>query len=437
VLHDDASLREMDFCCALMLGFVKAVISADGEADAGLSAAMGGMQHVLDAAVQSSDLGQDKRIANGPASLPKSLELSWTGSSLAVRHAKERVPDLHALIQSLRSVRACICGESDLRRIVLRVAAREGCGRPSHFERNALSYAGLTCVTLVAAQSVQAKSSALGGTGELEQFFVTAKSSVAAFFQQQLVEPVHGIYEQVFANTPSLEDVTPSNEESLRQSHESLRRVLEQFKADHPELSGTGMAPVLSAYEQQIREPIRNAVSGRLLETLLVFTAKLKSDVEEILVRTSKQMSAQRINLHILAAVPAVLGVAGLIYCLSAVVDRSRRRGVQLQSSAEDEVRYLIGDCRDGLFILKQDQAERRGSWRTQAELLGKLLGSLRQIELLIARRTISLGPEGISRLRRDLRRLECEPTTYETKAAITDRMLQVYSLHSKGHVAP
>jgi hypothetical protein len=426
ISHDrDSVLRDIDACCRLNTLFLDAIARADLQTAKPLSSVTEELRAILDSTVVSLDSRLGTR-ADTASAHHMAMVFDSTGASWRASKGQTPVPAFRECVAALQTEVTCMNSESTLANVLTRIADRQHCSMPGHFERHAVAYVGLASISVVAMRAVQSRSSTLGGSGDVEQFLVTARTSLVAFFDQQLLEPLRGIYEQVLANS-STGDPAAHNDFTLRESRESLHRILDQYKRDHPELEGSGMTAVLSAYEHQVRRPVRNALSGSLLETLLVITAKLKSDVEEILVRTAKQMSAQRINLHILAAVPAVLGLVGVLYAVSAIIDRSRRRGVELMSSGGDVVRYLIGDCRDILGMLKQECDKESFSWQRRVELAGQLVSVVRRIEILLARRAVNLGGDGLYRLRQDLKKLESQAPNLETKLAITDRMFQVY----------
>jgi hypothetical protein len=424
----DSVVRDIVACCRMNTAFLHIIARADLQTSISVPSVTADLRAILDATVGSLD-SRLVRETNAVSPHHMTMVFDSTGASWKSSKGQLSAPSIRECVVALQTELTCMHSEATLGNVLTQIAGRQHCTMPGHFERHLFAYVGLSCMSILAFRAIQAKSSTLGGSGDLELYMFTAKSSLATFFEQQLVEPLRGIYIQVLANGSTGGDAAERNENTLLESQQSLRRMLDQYKRDHPELAGSGMAAVLSAYEQQLRKPIRSAISGGLLETLLVITAKLKSDVEEILVRTAKQMSAQRINLHILAAVPAVLGVVGVLYAISTIVDRSRRRGMELLSSGGDTARYLIGDCRDILGLLKQEYGNESSDWQSRVELVGRLVGILRNIEHLLAQRSVTLSEDGVYRLRKDIRKLESQSLNLETRVAITDRMFQVYPL--------
>jgi ATP synthase regulation protein NCA2 len=267
----------------------------------------------------------------------------------------------------------------------------------------------------------------------LEQSLVDAKASFAMFVASHVTEPIRGIYKQVLANVsaPTAAGVAGrSNEEALGDSQQSLQRMVENFSIDHPGLRGAGgMDAVLAAFEAQVRRPIRSALSGDLVETMLIISAKLKSDIEEILVGTSRQLTAQRINLHILAAVPAVLAALGLAYGVAAAVRASRKRSAAALSHESATARFCVGDARDLLVGLGAHgrRASSSVSLR-ERELTGRLVCLLGDVHWLINTRVVHVGGETRWRLRRDIQRLENCQLSVSTRIALIDRMFLVYS---------
>jgi hypothetical protein len=332
------------------------------------------------------------------------------------------------VIRVLMSQIGSIDSPNDVTGTIIRVMGRVGCYRPGHVERNSLFYATACVATIALTQRLKAKSSTLGGSGALEQAIHDTKTSIAYFVASHVTEPLTGIYEQVLANVSvptAAGSAGHTSDRDLRESQASLQRMVENFSMDHPGLRGAGsMDAVLSAFEAQVRRPIRTALSGDLVETLLIITAKMKNDVEEILVATSRQLTAQRINLHILAAVPAVLAAMGLVYGAAAAIRASRQRGAAAVSHGSATARYCVGDARDVLIRIGACDS---GSLRERA-LVGRLISLLGDVHALVKAHVIHVGRETRWRLRRDLLRLEDCRVPVSTRIALIDRMFLVYA---------
>lgn len=352
--------------------------------------------------------------------------MEWNKSTCA----KQLVPSTSEVIVSVQTLLSHIDSFGSVNSCVQSFVASEGCNRPGRIERNGLLLLVSSCATVHISREVFARSRYLGGSGQLERSLADAKSSLAGFISWHVTEPLSGIYEQVLANVTTSSSVISRNEENLIESQRSLDRMVANYISDHPELHGMdGIAAVLSSFEGQVRHPVKNTLSGELIQTILVITAKLKSDVEEILVRTNKQLAAQKINLHILAAVPAVLGIAGIMYVLSLLLGKSRQRGAAVRSSGEEAARYCIGDCRD---VLQYLLVEAGSSTYERRRCVGKLVSLLNDLDMLLSRHLLHVKAETLSRIRQDISKLESQSLSVQTRISVIDRMFHVYPLLQK-----
>lgn len=111
-----------------------------------------------------------------------------------------------------------------------------------------------------------------------------AKDTVKGFFVQWVWEPVEDIASTMRGGGKGL-DVSP---ETVKADQQSLERMVVDLGRDYYHLSGdqldelkkqveTGnMSAVLKVYEQEMQSPIKNALTGNLVRTLLIQVQKTK-----------------------------------------------------------------------------------------------------------------------------------------------------------------
>ncbi|KAF9426702.1 Nuclear control of ATPase protein 2 [Podila epigama] len=122
--------------------------------------------------------------------------------------------------------------------------------------------------------------------------------------------------------------------ESLKSDIASLERMVLDFGRDHygmgsDELSSLSRAVhngdisvVMKAYEQELKTPFKGAVTGNLVQTLLIQIQKTKVDVEVAMAALDKLLKANELNFAFLAVGPSLL----LLWAISAQAKSSWQR---------------------------------------------------------------------------------------------------------------
>ncbi|KAK4513745.1 40S ribosomal protein [Mucor velutinosus] len=107
--------------------------------------------------------------------------------------------------------------------------------------------------------------------------------------------------------------------EGLRSDLDSLERMVAEFARDHyqlPEDQVGGlisrvregdMSMILKAYEEEIKHPLKNAVKGDLIQTLLIQVQKTKVDVDLAMAALDKLLKSNELNFAFLAVAPSML----------------------------------------------------------------------------------------------------------------------------------
>ncbi|CAO0792124.1 unnamed protein product [Mucor circinelloides] len=113
--------------------------------------------------------------------------------------------------------------------------------------------------------------------------------------------------------------------EGLRSDLDSLERMVAEFARDHYQLPEDqvgslihrvregDMSVILKAYEEEIKHPLRNAVKGDLIQTLLIQVQKTKVDVDLAMAALDKLLKSNELNFAFLAVAPSMLLTWGAV----------------------------------------------------------------------------------------------------------------------------
>ncbi|GAA5830250.1 hypothetical protein JCM3766R1_002840 [Sporobolomyces carnicolor] len=135
------------------------------------------------------------------------------------------------------------------------------------------------------------------------------------FVLDWVVEPVKKILDTVRGG----ETMALMGRDSLRSDLESLERMVVDFARDEYRLSDReldalaqkvrsgDLTTVLRAWEQDIKSPIRSAVGGSLIRTLLIQVQKVKVDVALAMDGIEKMLKSQQLTFGFVGVAPSML----------------------------------------------------------------------------------------------------------------------------------
>merc|ERR1712000_747843 len=118
-------------------------------------------------------------------------------------------------------------------------------------------------------------------------------------------------------------EIAIQSRDSLKADRESLERMVVEFALQNPD-NGTAfteaqiaeirtrvregdLTPVLKAYEREMQSPIKNAVMGDLVRTLLIQVQKTKVDVETAIGGIDSLLKSQELLFGFVGIAPGVL----------------------------------------------------------------------------------------------------------------------------------
>lgn len=284
----------------------------------------------------------------------------------------------------------------------------------------------------------------LGGSGALEEGLTRYSRATNAFVQHSVVEPVSRFYEQVFREAPITAD-----EQTVAISRSSVRGMLIDFTrenlSDVPDavedaMNGS-MKHVVELIRHQAQRPFRNSVAGNLGQAILLQVQKLKSDVEELMLKSKQLLRAQELNLALVALVPSLLTAIAMLYFGSSLSFWWRSRGTEMIISAEDTARFLLGDIHSSFLAIEHDANllhDQRNTPQSAERVMRhiKNVGALHMkiLELLelIDLRVVTAPPKVRFRFLNDLRTLQCSNTSYRDRRIHVNRMLTCYPFLNK-----
>ncbi|KAG0165135.1 Nuclear control of ATPase protein 2 [Apophysomyces sp. BC1034] len=109
------------------------------------------------------------------------------------------------------------------------------------------------------------------------------------------------------------------SKDGLRSDLDSLERMVVDYARDHyhfgadeilqlsAQIREGDMSLILKAYEQEMKRPLKNAITGDLIQTLLIQVQKTKVDVDLAMSALDKLLKSNELNFAFLAVAPSML----------------------------------------------------------------------------------------------------------------------------------
>ncbi|KAK8847520.1 hypothetical protein IAR55_005378 [Kwoniella newhampshirensis] len=147
-----------------------------------------------------------------------------------------------------------------------------------------------------------------------------AKETVRGFFVQWVWEPLEGIGKTLRGGGEGL-GVAPT---TVKSDQASLERMVLDLGKDYYHLSGPAldalgekvrngdMEEVLRVYEKEMQSPVKNALMGSLVRTLLIQVQKTKTDLSLSLLSLDHLLRSQQLTFAFVGVAPSVLVLYGL-----------------------------------------------------------------------------------------------------------------------------
>ncbi|WWC59570.1 uncharacterized protein I303_102126 [Kwoniella dejecticola CBS 10117] len=147
-----------------------------------------------------------------------------------------------------------------------------------------------------------------------------ARETVKGFFVQWVWEPLEGIGKTLRGGGEGL-GVAPT---TVKSDQESLERMVLDLGRDYYHLSGPeldalsvkirsgDMEEVLRVYEKELQSPVKNALMGSLVRTLLIQVQKTKTDLSLSLLSLDHLLRSQQLTFAFVGLAPSLLVLYGL-----------------------------------------------------------------------------------------------------------------------------
>ncbi|KIW32541.1 uncharacterized protein PV07_04074 [Cladophialophora immunda] len=260
---------------------------------------------------------------------------------------------------------------------------------------------------------------------EIVQWFRDLGQTSIDFWTNWVIEPTKKLVGTIRHDEQS--EIAIQSRDSLRADRESLERMVVDFAIQHPDEKGANfteaqiaelrakvkegdLTPVLRAYEREMQSPIKNAIMGDLVRTLLIQVQKTKVDVEVAIGGIDSLLKSQELLFGFVGIAPGVLISYFLFQWLRSVLGgrKGLRQGMKkgetirlirnidrtLTSSDLDIDQGIISEENHGFLLcethlLRQRAAQvlPRSVWREFLEDLDDLLdvkqGVNRQIQVV------------------------------------------------------
>ncbi|KAH8925927.1 NCA2-domain-containing protein [Atractiella rhizophila] len=278
---------------------------------------------------------------------------------------------------------------------------------------------------------------------EIREWYLNARETVEGFVWGWVVQPVKDILGTIRGGEEH--GLTLMGGDSLKSDLDSLNRMVvdfarENYNVSQSELDEIGrkvkegdITTVLTAWEKDIKKPLRSAVSGSLIRTLLIQVQKVKVDVALAMDGIQKMLRSQQLTFGFVGVAPSmmILYLSGL-WARSAFTGSGRSKRHE-RVRALERLRYI-----DVLLTSSSESSEpsgasgsSRSSEGREGEDLDLLAGNLLVSLDLLRKFANSKAFPKDARLKRmfleDVRTLEGTQTRLEVKRTTVRRMWAVW----------
>lgn len=305
-------------------------------------------------------------------STPRKRASPTTSSSLAARTP----PNVSTLLPILRESLGSLSTS-------LREPLRSH-SRPSRLTRLWLPALLLPPLAVWASRSVK------GNQQWIREQARNAGETIRGFFVGWVWEPIEGVIDTLRGGGEGL-GVAP---ETVKSDKASLERMVLDLGRDYYHLDDAGlvalkkrvnkgdMDDVLKVYEGEMRSPVKNAVMGSLVRTLLIQVQKTKTDLSLSLLSLDHLLKSQQLTFAFVGLAPSLLVLYGLGGWLRGVWTGEKRGKSRRQAYAtalRDVERLVLTSSRDGETVGDRDRGLLLLSVGRMRQWAGGLAGASRE----------------------------------------------------------
>ncbi|DBA83396.1 hypothetical protein WJX79_000744 [Trebouxia sp. C0005] len=308
---------------------------------------------------------------------------------------------------------------------------------PSNAAQHWVRYTAMGLVSGWAAIFVY-RHSRLSGSHDLDIWAKSGADSVREAYKEHLMGPIIAVKDELFKTFRQRRSIVSTEEFEADKS--SLRRMLTDFEHDNAKLRQSavvqpdvvpktgpngeelimpGMEFMMECYEDELKRPIRNLVSGQLARSLLIQVQKLKVDTESAMLEIDQILKANELSIALVAAIPSFL-IAGV-----SVVGFWR-----WLSPKPVDPRWEALPCRMGMVEMERTVAQlaEEGSAEMQGMFVYRLATVYSEAYQLFQKHDLISPHSEWPNVRQDLVELS-GPLSVKQKLRITQRMMRVYTI--------
>jgi nuclear control of ATPase protein 2 len=192
---------------------------------------------------------------------------------------------------------------------------------------------------------------------QLAQWGRDTYTTIIDFWQNWVVTPVSNIIGTIRHEDSS--QIALMGRQSLQSDMDSLERMVVDFAKDNTQYLPTDissstfdameivrrgvkegdLSPVLRAYENDLKTPVRSAISGTLVRTLLIQVQKTKVDVEVALSGIDRLLKSQQLVFGFVGVTPSLIILYTALRYISSLP--SRRRGFRQGIVKSDVIKTM------------------------------------------------------------------------------------------------
>lgn len=188
---------------------------------------------------------------------------------------------------------------------------------------------------------------------EIQQWIRDFKDTAVDFWSNWVIEPIRKLIGTIRHDEQS--EIAIMSKDSLKADRESLERMVVDFAIAHPEngsrytdneiasirtkVKEGDLTPVLKAYEREMQSPIKNAVMGDLVRTLLIQVQKTKVDVEVAIGGIDSLLKSQELLFGFVGIAPGVLFSYAVFQWLRGIF--GSRKGINQVKNHGETIRLL------------------------------------------------------------------------------------------------
>ncbi|KAJ7606812.1 NCA2-domain-containing protein [Roridomyces roridus] len=204
----------------------------------------------------------------------------------------------------------------------------------------------------------------------IAEMVLEAKETIEGFVKNSLVDPIKDILKTVRTGG---EDGVIVRKEGVMADLESLERMTlslarDQLRYDSAQLDALSqkirvgdLTPVLQIYEEDIKTPLKSALTGTLLRSMFIQVQKAKVDIDQALAGIDKLLKSQELTFAFVGLAPALVIVSVVGTYLSQLLrpnGANRLGGAARRASTWAAMRLVVSSPL--IHILVNELAPRR-----------------------------------------------------------------------------